>query len=103
MILPASSYERSRQYADTIPWLSQNKLPAYVYGHPALYMQCKRNEEALAVGLWNFFADIAITPVVQLDKAYTAIRCINCDARLEGDKVYLNDIPAFGFIGFEVK
>lgn len=44
-------YARSKQYADNIPWLNGKKLPAYVYGNPALYIQCKRNEDALAVGL----------------------------------------------------
>lgn len=26
----------------------------------------------------------------------------NCDGRLEGDRVYLTDIPSFGFAGVEV-
>ena len=53
-------YARGRQIADNVPWLSGNKLPAYVYGHPSLYMQCKQGENSMSVGLWNFFADIAI-------------------------------------------
>ncbi len=96
-------YARSRQYADNIPWLSGNKLPAYVCGHPSLYMQTKEKDGCLAVGLWNFFADTAIEPVVELAKTYTKIKFVNCDGRLDGDKVYLNDISPFGFAGFEVK
>lgn len=95
-------YERSRQYAQQIPWLSGKKLPAYSYGHPALYIQCKEKNGKLAVGLWNFFADIAMEPVVELNQSYKNIRFINCNGRLEGAKVYLEDIPAFGFVGFEV-
>lgn len=96
-------YARARQYATQIAWLSGQKLPAYCYGNPALYMQAKEKDGALAVGLWNFFADIAVDPVVELDKAYGEITFINCTGRLEADKVYLSDIPAFGFAGFEVK
>lgn len=96
-------YERSRQCWEHIPWLSGNKLPAYVYGNPSLYIQCKKNNDAMAVGLWNFFADTAIEPKVELDKEYKEITFINCNGRLEGDKVVLTDIEPFGFVGFEVK
>lgn len=96
------TYERSRQYAEQIPWLSGEKLPAYVYGHPSLYMQCKKKDTAMAVGLWNLFADIAVEPVVELAEVYSEIRFLNCSGRLDGDKVYLSDIPAFGFAAFEV-
>ncbi len=96
-------YARSRQYAEQIKWLSGQKLPAYAYGNPALYMQCKQDESGMAVGLWNFFADTAIEPVIELGKEYSKIEFINCDGRLEGDKVYLSDIQPFGFVAFEVK
>ncbi len=96
-------YARSRQYATQIEWLSGKKLPAYCYGNPALYMQAKEKDGALAVGLWNFFADIAVEPVIELAKQYSKITFINCNGRLYGDKVFLSDIPAFGFAGFEVK
>lgn len=95
-------YARGRQIADNVPWLSGNKLPAYVYGHPSLYMQCKQGENSMSVGLWNFFADIAISPVVELGKTYSDIRFINCNGRLENDKVYLDDIIPFAFVGFEL-
>ena len=95
-------YERGRQVADNIAWLSGEKLPAYVYGYPSLYMQCKEGNDSMAVGIWNFFADTAIEPVVQLGESYDDIKFINCGGRLENDKVYLNDIDPFAFAGFEV-
>ncbi len=95
-------YQRSRQYADIIPWLSGEKLPAHVYGHPALYIQCKKNENAMAVGLWNFFADPVFAPTVQLDQPYASITFVNCDGHIDGDRVILTDIAPFGFAGFEV-
>ena len=96
-------YARSRQYAEQIQWLSGRKLPAYVYGHPALYMQCKKDKDSLAVGLWNFFADTAIEPMVELAESYFEIEFLNCHGKLSGNKVYLTDIPPFGFAGFTVK
>lgn len=99
---PMKHYARSHQYAEQIQWLGGQKLPAYVYGNPALYMQCKQDKASLAVGLWNFYADTVIEPVVELSKEYSKIEFINCDGRLEGDRVYLTDIPSFGFAGFEV-
>lgn len=96
-------YARSRQYADNIPWLSGNKLPAYIYGHPSLYMQTKEKDNCLAVGIWNFYADTALEPVVELGKDYSDIKFINCEGQLNGKKVYLNNISPFAFVGFEVK
>lgn len=100
---PLKHYERSRQYAQQIPWLGGRKLPAYSYGNPALYIQCKKDKSSMAVGLWNYFADIAIEPVIELDGEYTHIEFINCNGRIEGNSVYLTDIPAFGFVAFEVR
>lgn len=97
------NYARSAQYAEQIQWLCGQKLPAYIYGNPALYMQCKQGEDSLAVGIWNFFADTAIDPIVQLNRKYSQIEFINCNGRLEDNKVYLTDIPPFGFAAFEVK
>lgn len=96
-------YARARQYATQVEWLSGRKLPAFCYGHPSLYMQAKEKDGVLAVGLWNFFADIAVSPVVELEKEYSEITFINCNGRLEKDRVYLSDIPAYGFAGFEVR
>lgn len=97
------SYERNRQIAESVEWLSRgNRLPAHVNGHPALYMVCKRGENSLSVGLWNFFEDIAIEPVVDLAENYSNVTCWGGSARLDGKKVYLSDIPAYGFIGLEL-
>lgn len=96
-------YARGRQIADNIPWLSGQKLPAYVYGHPSLYMQCKSHENNMSVGLWNFFADTAISPIIELHQKYSEIEFTNCTGKLLGDKVHLSDIQPFDFAGFSVK
>lgn len=95
-------YARGRQIADHIPWLSGHKLPAYVYGHPSLYLQCKKHEGSMAVGLWNLFADTAVEPVVELDEAYSSIEFINCTGKLEHNRVLLSDLSPYTFSGFVV-
>ena len=57
----------------------------------------------MTVGLWNFFADIAIEPTVELDREYSDISFLNCGGELCGDKVRLCDIPPYGFAAFEVR
>lgn len=96
-------YARSRQYAENVQWLSGIKLPAYVYGNPELYVLCKKDNNTMTVGLWNFFADIAIEPTVELDREYSDISFLNCCGELCGDKVWLCDISPYGFAAFEVR
>lgn len=95
-------YARSRQIEENVFWLSGKKLPAYCYGNPSMYTICKESENALAVGLWNLHADIAMDPVVELADTYEKIEFIGCSGKLLGNKVVLSDIPAFGFAGFNV-
>jgi len=95
-------YERGRQFANQIAWLSREPLPAYVYGHTSLYMQCKKNEKAMAIGLWNFSADTAIDPIIELGNIYRSVSFINCNGKLDQNKVYLHDIAPFAFAGIEL-
>ena len=97
-------YERKRQYIAQTPWLSGEKLPvAVLTDHPNLYVQCKKNETAMAIGLWNFFADPAIDPVLQLDHPYRSVEAVNCTAALEGDRITLSELPPYGFALIELK
>ena len=96
-------YARGRQYAEQIEWLSGRRLPAFTYGHPDLYLQTKERDGALAVGLWNFFADPAMEPVVELAKEYSSARFVNCQGKLKGDKIFLEDISPYGFGFIELK
>lgn len=97
------NYERSRQIAGFAKLCSGNALPAYVYGSPEMYIQCKESDGKLAVGLWNFFADEAFDFTVELSKSYSNIKFLNCEGALDGNKVKIKSIPAFGFGFFEVE
>jgi hypothetical protein len=97
-------YARGKQIAESVAWLSGEKLPAYSYGNPNLYIQAKKGEDgSMAVGLWNFFADSVLTPVVELDLEYSSAEFVNCTGHLDGNRVTLSELPAFGFAFFEVK
>lgn len=98
------TYTRGNQLIKACEELSGKPLPASIEKCPDMYMMCKKDDEgALAVGLWNIFADKVGDPVVTLEKAYNEIYFVNGSGRLEGNKVYLDEIPAFEFVGFEVK
>ncbi len=97
-------YARGRQLVQYIPWLSRGiELPAACVGHPCLYMIAKEKDGKMSVGLWNFFPDPIWDGVVTLSKEYREIRFLNgAEGALEGKQVRLGEIPAFGFVGFEV-
>lgn len=97
------STARSRQLREAVRWLAGRDLPAYAGGHPDCYLMAKRGEKALAVGLWNLFADEMLAPVVELDEPYASVEFINCSGRVEGNRVYLTDIAPYSFVGFEVR
>lgn len=69
-------------------------------GHPDLYLLCSQDENEIAVGVWNFCVDPAINPVVYLGQKYKSIRFINGSGKLYGNRVELEEIPAYGFSGF---
>ena len=98
-------YYRQRQLVRGVEMISGKKLPAVSCGNPNLYILCKRGDDgSLAVGLWNFFADEILEPVIELDEKYKNIDFYNCEGRLEGDCVRLNaPLPPYGFAFFTVK
>ena len=79
------------------------RLPATLLGNPDCYMLCKERNGALAVWLGNFCADEIFNKTVKLGCVYDSIEFINCNGKLDGDKVILDKIPAFASAGFLVK
>lgn len=97
------NYCRQSQLIRSLAWLGRAPLPAVCAKNPDLYLLCKRGGGSMAVGLWNIFPDAVLSPVIELDKAYTRVEFINCSGSLDGNRVRLDaDIPAYGFAGFEV-
>lgn len=78
------------------------KLPAYVNGNPDLYLMVKRDAETTIVGLWNIFADSVLDGVVELDCQVGDVEFFNCTGRVQGDKVIIDGIPPFAFVGIKI-
>ena len=66
-------------------------------------MMAASDGEATSVLMLNIHKDEILDPVVMLDRCYSHVRFVNCSGHLEGDKLCLSDIPAFGIAAFEVK
>lgn len=97
------NYLRSAQIRNAVASFGGEKLPAYSYGNPNLYILTKKNASSMAIGLWNIFADEIFKPVIELDREYSEIEFINCNGRLEKDKVILSEMAPYSFAGFAVK
>lgn len=98
-----NNYYRQAQMVEAVEYVGNKKLPAVCLKNPKLYMLTSSDGNAASVLMLNIYQDEVLDPVVQLDKHYSQIRFVNCSGHLEGDKVYLSDIPAFGVAAFEVK
>ena len=95
-------YARSKQIVDSVSWFGR-KLPAYSYKNPGLYLQCKSDSKSMTVGAWNCCADPALHPVIELDRSYKSIVFFSGNGHIEENRVYLDEMPAYGFTGFEVR
>lgn len=98
-----NSYHRQEQIISAIPWLCGKRLPAVCKKAPYLYLLTSKGDGAMSVAMVNSYEDDVIDPIVELDREYSEIKFFGCSGRLEGDKVYLDDIAPYGFAAFEVK
>lgn len=96
-------YANAKIIAYNTEWLSGNKLPAFCFGHPNLYLQCKEDDESTVVGIWNFFEDEAIEPVINLGQSYKSAEFLCGSGNLCESTVKLDDIPPYAFRGIVLK
>lgn len=97
------SYYRQAQLCKGIEKLRGKRLPAVCLKNPEVYILCKRDENSMAVGIWNFFADSVINPQIILDDEYAGIDFYNCAGTLKENVVYLDDeLAPYSFAFFTV-
>lgn len=97
------NYAVQQVLLESIPWIARKNLPAYCEGHPELYLMCHKDDDSTSVALFNCFADAITNLKVHLDKAYTSIECLNCEATVDGDTVTLSTkLHAFDCAAFRV-
>jgi hypothetical protein len=98
-----NNYYRQNDIVSACEWLCGKKLPAISLKNPKLYILAAENDGKMAVLLLNISLDEIPVPEIFLDKKYSHIKFVNCNGRLEGDKVVLSEICPYGFAAFEVE
>jgi len=97
------NYCRQRQLIDALSWVARRPLDAVCPGHPDLYMMVKKDENSLAIGLWNFFADAVESPRLFLADDYADVEIINGNGAgytLADRQLTLHDnMMPYGFVG----
>ena len=97
------NYYRQEQLVNLVEWLNGKKIDAICVRNPDLYILTKKNESSLAIGLWNHFIDPILKPIIELGEKYSSVRFLNCNGRLDGDKVILDQpINAYAFAFIEL-
>ncbi|PWM73452.1 MAG: hypothetical protein DBX59_04930 [Bacillota bacterium] len=96
-------YARQREIVRETEWLCGRKLPASCAGHPDIYLFCKQTEDGLAVGFWNLFPDDIPLAEIALSRPYGAVEWLSGKGELCGDKVKIEEIAPYTFVGFKVK
>ncbi len=97
------NYCRGRQIVDALPWLCGKSLPAACPGHPYLYCLCKQRENRVAVAYVNCHPDAIYDATVQLSAVPVNWRFVHCTGEVQGDKVLLHHVPAYGFAAIELE
>ena len=72
-------------------------LPALSRKNPEFYLICKQDETRFAVAFCNFSLDYAEDAVIELAAPCSSAEFIGCTGQLEGDKIVLDHVPAWGF------
>ena len=98
------NYCRQRQLIRDLEWLGRKPLPAVCAGNPDLYLQCKRDEKSLAIGLWNFFEDSILQPTIHLSETFREAAFFGCRGQLSGRELRLEgEISPYTFAGIELR
>ncbi len=97
------NYYRQAQICKCVEKLQGRRLPAMCFKNPELYILCKKDENSMAVGLWNLFADGIDKPKIVLDNDYSKIDFYNCSGKIDGNVVTLNEeLTPYSFALFTV-
>ena len=96
-------YCRMRQLADSIEYIRRKPMDAVCLNNPDLYVQSKKDETSISIGLWNFFADDVFAPKITLADEYEEPQFIHCTGQLCGKEIVLSDLAPFAFAAIVLK
>ena len=97
------TYEAGRLLAEGIRRLAGQALPAFLPGNPDVLLMAKDGSDgSRSVAVFNCFSDALVDAPVELDREFGRVEFVNCRGRLEGRRVILDEVPAYGFAAFTV-
>lgn len=98
-------YEVQAKLFDSIRQMADGALPAAVTEDAGAYVICKKSDEGMAIGIWNFGCDYLMPTQIELDGEYGDITPIGeTKVSLDGKYAKIDGIiPPFCFGGFMVK
>lgn len=97
-----NNYYRQADLFAAIEWMCGKKFPVKSYKNPELYVYAAKGDGAMSVLLLNIFMDSIEPLTLELDRKYTSIKTVNCNARLEGDRVIISEMQPYSMAAFEV-
>ena len=97
------TYEAGRLLAEGIRRLAGRPLPAFLEGNPDVMLLAKDGADgSRSVAVLNCFSDALVDAPIQLDREFARAEFVNCRGRLEGNRIILDEVPAYGFAAFTV-
>lgn len=96
-------YARQRQLTESVEWLCGKKMPIALYGNPDVYTVCKKDEKSTSVFIGNFFEDVIDNLEIDLGEEFYSAEFINCEGKINKNKVVINKVLPFTCVAFEVK
>ena len=98
------SYEAGRLLAEGIRCLAGRPLPAFLADNPDVLLMAKDGAKgSRSVAVFNCSADALIDAAVELDREFERVEFANCCGRMDGRRVILDEVPAYGFAAFTVE
>ena len=96
------AYPRQITLFDAIEWLTDEKMPVRIEKQPSLYTIIKENEKETAVGIWNFYNDVAMPEKIPLGREYKSVRFIGGSCGAFSGNVIIPEkvIYPYEFFGF---
>jgi hypothetical protein len=88
------NYSRQGQLLDFLRESGCN-LPAACGGNPELYLLCKSDENSLAIGYFNCFADCIDDFTTSLTETYQKAEFYRCEGSLSGRSLRLKHLSAY--------
>lgn len=97
------SYEAGRLLAEGIRRLAGRPLPVFLADNPDVLLMAKDGlDGSRSVAVFNCFADSLVDAAVELDREFERVEFVNCRGRMDGRRVILDEVPAYGFAAFTV-